>query len=278
MLTSVLTLLIAMSSIQFGASLAHGLFPVVGGAGASLLRLIFASSILVLIFRPWRKKYSSIEIKQLAFYGVALGLMNLTFFLALERIPLGITVALEFTGPLAVAIFTSHKKIDLLWALLAIIGIVLLTPAVEASGPLDPIGIVFALAAGLFWGLYIIFGQKAGKTLHGGVATSMGMLFATLTIIPFGLFLDGPRLLNTSALPLGLLVGILSSALPYTLEMFSLKRMPANTFGVFMSLEPAIASLFGLILLGETLNQIQWSAIICVMASSIGSTFTSSRT
>lgn len=267
-------LLLAMLSIQFGASQAKELFPTLGVGGTSTLRLLFAGIILTLVFRPWKIKFTPEVLKGLAFYGVSLGFMNYSFYFALERIPLGIAVALEFTGPLAVAILSSHKKIDYLWALLAGVGIVLLLPLETNTQGLDPLGILFALLAGVCWALYIIFGKKAGSTLSGGTAASMGMLIAALTVLPFGLASDGPKLLNPSAWPLALFVAVFGSALPYTLEMVALKKMPTKTFGVLMSMEPAVASLMGLLFLSEHLTTTQWLAILCVIISSLGSSLT----
>ena len=273
MLKSILLLLIAMSSIQYGATLAKHVFPVLGAAGTSAMRLFFATIVLWIIFRPWRTKLGPGQLKKLALYGCSLGLMNLTFYYALARIPLGVAVALEFMGPLSVAIFTSKNRIDYIWAVLAGLGIYLLMP-VSGTSDLDPIGVFFALLAGFFWALYIIFGQKAGKDLAGGVATAIGMGFAALMAIPAGVIAAGSNLLDFSLWPYGLGVAILSSALPYSLEMFALKKLPTKTFGVLMSLEPAIAAFAGLIFLSEELTLLQCFAIMCVMISSLGSTLT----
>lgn len=267
-------LLLGMVSIQFGASQAKELFPVLGVGGTSTLRLLFAGLIMAAVSQPWKVKYTPAVLKSLAFYGVSLGFMNFSFYFALERIPLGIAVALEFTGPLAVAIFSSQKKIDYIWALLAAVGILLLLPLDINAEALDPVGMLFALIAGLCWALYIIFGKKAGDTLSGGIASSMGMLIAALVVLPFGLAADGSKLFNPSALPLALMVAIFGSALPYTLEMFALKKMPTKTFGVLMSMEPAIASFIGILFLSESLTLTQWLAIVCVIISSLGSSLT----
>jgi inner membrane transporter RhtA len=197
--------------------------------------------------------------------------MNLTFYFALARIPLGIAVALEFTGPMAVAIFTSKYKMDYLWALLAGFGIYLLLPLSGATN-LDFVGVFWALAAGFFWALYIVFGKKAGNDFHGGLATTIGMTFAAMVAIPAGVIAAGPKLLDVSLWPYGFGVALLSSAIPYSLEMLSLKSMPTKTFGVLMSLEPAIAAFAGLLFLGEELSITQWIAILCVILSSLGST------
>lgn len=201
--------------------------------------------------------------------------MNLLFYAALERIPLGIAVALEFTGPLAISILTSKKKIDFLWIILAAVGIYLLLPS-SSGVPLDVIGMLLALGAGFFWALYILFGKKAGQDIPGEVASSVGMTIAALVVMPFGFYFAGEKLLDNSLWPLGLLVGLLSSALPYTLEMFALKKIPTKTFGVLMSLEPAVATIAGFLFLSEALTLLQSAAILCIIISSLGSTMTSS--
>lgn len=267
-------LMLAMASIQFSATWAKSLFPVLGVGGTAATRLFLAGLMMTLFFKPWKVNFTKDVLKSLIFYGVSLGFMNYSFYFALERIPLGIAVALEFTGPLAVAVFSSKKKMDYLWVLLAAIGILLLLPLNISSDSLDPLGILFALIAGLCWALYIIYGKAASTNLSGGVASSMGMLIAALVVLPFGLYADGARIFNQSALPLALMVAFLGSAFPYTLEMFSLKKMPARTFGVLMSLEPVVASFMGLIFLGEHLTLLQYAAIACVIVSSLGSTLT----
>ncbi len=277
MFKSVLILILAMASIQFGASQAKQLFSVLGVAGTSTLRLLFASLIMVAVFRPWKTTFTKDMYKSLLFYGAALGLMNFSFYFALQRIPLGIAVALEFLGPLAVAIFSSKKRIDYLWALLAGVGIVLLLPKDTATHSLDPVGMLLAILAGVFWAMYIIFGKRAGNNLKGEVASSMGMLVAALIVLPIGVAIDGPKLFNLSALPLALMVAVFGSALPYTLEMFALKKLPTQTFGVLMSLEPALAALMGLFFLAESLTAYQWLAIFCVIVSSLGSTLSQKK-
>jgi inner membrane transporter RhtA len=268
---SILTLLIAMASIQVGAALAKQLFPSVGAVGATSLRLFFAAAILICVWRPWRERLTRTDIKPICIYGAALGLMNLLFYLSLERIPLGITVALEFTGPLAVALYSSRKALDLLWVALAVLGIYFILPLKAAQANADPIGMVFALAAGACWATYIVFGKRAGSVMHGGRVAALGMLVASLVVIPFGVAFSGTLLLNTQVLPLAIAVAVLSSALPYSLEMISLKRLPAETFGILMSLEPALAALSGILILGETLTMLQCVAIACVIIASFGS-------
>lgn len=274
---SILLLLIAMASIQSGATLAKNLFPVVGAAGTSALRLFFAAILMWIVWRPWRTKLDRSELKAVAFYGISLGLMNLLFYFALERIPLGIAVALEFTGPLAVAIFSSKRKLDFLWAITAGVGIYLLLPVDTVESSTDIVGMLFAVGAGFFWALYILFGKKAGGKISGTVAASWGMAFAAIIVIPFGLGSAGKSLFQVDLLPIALCVGIFSSALPYTLEMFALKDIPTQTFGVLMSLEPAIACLAGFIFLSESLSFLQITAIFCIMLSSLGSSLTAKR-
>jgi inner membrane transporter RhtA len=275
---AVLAVLAAMSTIQGGASLAKGLFPAVGAQGATALRLAFAALILLVVWRPWRQKLTGRELRVVMVYGAALGVMNLTFYLALERIPLGIAVAIEFTGPLAVALLATRRALDFVWALLAVAGILLILPLSEASQALDPVGVVLALAAGTCWALYILFGQRASAAVHGGTATSLGMVTAALLVFPFGVAHAGRALLDVSLFPMALGVAVLSSALPYSLEMIALKALPTRTFGILMSLEPALAALAGLLFLREQLTVLQWVAIGCVILASAGSAASSRQT
>lgn len=270
---AILSILFAMISIQLGASLAKGLFPLIGAFGATTFRLTIASAILLVIWRPWRIKLSVNSYKSILIYGISLGLMNLLFYLSLERIPLGIAVALEFTGPLSISLVQSRKPMDFLLAILAGLGIFLILPLGILESRLDPIGVIYALAAGVCWAMYILFGEKAGKLEHGGVVTSYGMLVAALIVLPFGIVVTQGALLDPSLLPLGITVAIFSSALPYSLEMVALKEIPSKTFGILLSLEPAIASLTGIIILGELLSIKQMFAITCIIAASLGGTF-----
>ena len=274
MLKAVLLLIIAMASIQGGATLAKGIFPLLGPAGTSALRLFFATIILWAIFRPWKEKISSFQLKKLFVYGACLGLMNLSFYFALERIPLGLAVSLEFTGPLAVAIFTSRKKIDYIWAVLAGLGIFLILPETQGPSALDPVGVTLAIVAGIFWAGYILYGKKAGSDIAGGLAATWGMTFAALVVIPAGLYTSSDKIFSWDIVPFGIGVAVLSSALPYTLEMLSLKKIPTKTFGVLMSLEPAIAAIAGLTFLNEQLTMFQWFAMLLIMLSSLGSSLT----
>jgi inner membrane transporter RhtA len=270
----VFLIFISIFSIQGGASLAKGLFPLVGTDGATALRLSFAALILCLIFRPWRTKLSRQQWLRVIAYGTSLGIMNFCFYLAIFRIPLGIAVALEFIGPLGVALLASKRALDFGVAALAAAGIFLLLPLTNISAPLNPWGVFFALAAGVCWALYIIFGQRAGETLHGGTAASLGMLVAALVILPI-CFLRGASPFHiVSALPLGVAVAVLSSALPYSVEMVALKKMSTHTFGILMSLEPAVAALIGFVFLKEHLTLVQWTALGCIIAASLTKSLT----
>ncbi|QSQ21275.1 EamA family transporter [Pyxidicoccus parkwayensis] len=275
---AVLAVLGAMSTIQLGASLAKGLFPVLGAQGTTALRLLFAALILLGVWRPWRTKLTGREVRVVMVYGAALGVMNLTFYLALARIPLGIAVALEFSGPLVVALGATRRGLDFVWALLAVAGILLILPLSGASKGLDPLGVVWALAAGTCWALYILFGQRASAAVHGGTATSLGMVTAALVAVPFGVAHAGQALLNVSLWPAAIGVAVLSSALPYSLEMIALKALPTRTFGILMSLEPALAAVSGLVFLREQLTGQQWVAIGCVILASAGSAASSRST
>lgn len=267
-------LIAAMFSFQIGAAVAKQLFPAVGASGATALRLGLASLMLLAAWRPWRIRPSARETRLIVVYGLALGWMNFLFYLSLSRIPLGIAVALEFTGPLSLALATSRRPIDFAWIALAAAGLLALLPLGLESKPLDPAGIGFALGAGVCWALYIVFGQKAGNA-HGGQTAALGMLVGAIAIVPIGVAHAGASLFAPAVLPAAFAIALLSSALPYSLEMYALTRLPTRTFGVLMSGDPALGALSGLIFLGEKLSLIQWGAIVSIMLASAGSAATS---
>ncbi|MBG2710299.1 threonine/homoserine exporter RhtA [Proteus sp. DFP240708] len=270
----VLLLLLSMLSIQSGASLAKSLFPVIGAPAVTALRLLLGTLILFFIFKPWRLKFTRKSIMPLFLYGLSLGAMNYLFYLALETIPLGIAVALEFTGPLAVAMFSSRRAIDFLWIILVIAGLGLLLPIGDNIHGLDPLGILYALGAGVGWALYIVFGQRAGKG-YGAATVSIGSLVAAFIFVPIGMLQSSPDIMfSWSILPVALAIAILSTAFPYTLEMIALTRLPAKTFGTLMSLEPCMGAFIGIIFLHEHLTLIQWIALAFIVLASIGSTAT----
>ncbi|MEE4753721.1 threonine/homoserine exporter RhtA [Pseudomonas alliivorans] len=273
-------LIIAMISIQSGASLAKSLFPVVGAQGTTALRLIFASLILLLVLRPWRARLTARSLRTVMLYGISLGSMNMLFYMSLQTVPLGIAVALEFTGPLAVALWASRKLIDFLWVALAVLGLLLLIPLGESSTRIDLVGAGYALGAGVCWAAYILFGQKAGAD-NGIQTAALGVTIAAVFIAPIGVVHAGAALLDLSLIPAALGVAVLSTALPYSLEMVALTRMSARTFGTFgtlASLEPVFAALSGLIFLHEDLSLTQWLAISAIIVASIGATLGSTPT
>ncbi|WP_024673023.1 threonine/homoserine exporter RhtA [Pseudomonas syringae] len=269
-------LIIAMASIQSGASLAKTLFPVVGAQGTTTLRLIFASLILLIVLRPWRARLTAKSLRTVVIYGVALGSMNLLFYMSLQTVPLGIAVALEFTGPLTVALLSSRKPIDFLWVTLAVIGLLLLIPLGNSGASIDLLGSSYALGAGVCWAIYIMFGHKAGAD-NGVQTAALGVIIAAIFIGPVGVVHAGWALLDISLIPAALGVAILSTALPYSLEMVALTRMPARTFGTLASLEPVFAALSGLIFLHENLSLTQWLAIGAIIIASIGATLSSAQ-
>ncbi|WP_263139443.1 threonine/homoserine exporter RhtA [Pseudomonas sp. RIT-PI-AD] len=262
-------LLVAMLSIQTGASLAKSLFPLIGAPATTTLRLVFAAVMLALILRPWRMRLGPGSRRSVLIYGIALGGMNLMFYMALQSVPLGIAVALEFTGPLAVAICSSRRPIDFLWIGLAVLGLLLLLPLGQNVDAIDPLGAAYALGAGVCWALYILYGQKAGAD-HGTQGAALGVAIAALCVAPVGIADAGSTLFTLAAIPTALAVAVLSTALPYTLEMIALTRLPARTFGTLASIEPAIGALSGLVFLGELLSLTQWLAIGAIIVASVG--------
>jgi inner membrane transporter RhtA len=262
-------MVLAMLSVQSGAAIAKRLFPLVGSEGATTLRLVISAALMVVVWRPWKAKITRANALPLIGYGLALGTMNLTFYLALRTIPLGIAVAIEFVGPLTVALLQSRRPIDFLWVGLAVAGLLLLLPIGGLSKGLDPVGVGFALVAGVCWALYIVFGQKAGAE-HGGRTVALGSLIAALLVTPFGVARAGVGLIDPHVLPIGLAVALLSSAIPYSLEMFALTRVPTRVFGTLMSLEPAIGAMTAFLIIGERLSPIQLLAIALVIAASAG--------
>ena len=266
-------LLVAMISIQSGAAFAKGLFPRVGAPGVTALRIALASLMLTAVWRPWRLRPTRREARSIVIYGLAMGWMNFFFYLSLSRIPLGIAVALEFTGPLAVAMATSRRAVDFAWIALAALGLWALLPLGFGSESLSPTGTAYALAAGLCWAVYILFGQRSGDS-HAGQIAALGTLVGALVIVPIGVAQAGRLMFEPAILPAACGVALLSSALPYSLEMFALPRLPTRTFGVLMSLEPALGALSGLCLLGEHLTALQWAAVGSIMLASGGSAAT----
>ncbi len=269
----VVVILIAMMSIQSGASLAKSLFPLVGAPGVTALRIALGTLILVVIFKPWRLRFKKEQRLPLLFYGLALGGMNYMFYLSIQTIPLGIAVALEFTGPLAVALFSSRRPVDFIWVILAVLGLWFLLPLGQSVSQVDLTGAALALGAGACWAIYILTGQRAGEE-HGPATVALGSLIAAIIFVPLGMAQATDSIWQWSILPVGLAVAILSTALPYSLEMIALTRLPTRIFGTLMSMEPALAAVSGMIFLGETLTLVQTLALCSIIAASMGSTLT----
>jgi inner membrane transporter RhtA len=264
-------LLLAMASVQAGASIAKTLFPLIGPVGMVAVRIFFGTLVLGIVLRPWRARVTSGSWQSLLVYGISLGVMNLLYYSALQRVPLGIAVAVEFTGPLAVAVLSSRRAIDFLWILLAAGGLLLLLPIAHVGAGIDPLGALFALGAGGCWALYIVFGQKTGAD-HGARSVALGSIISATFTVPLGVVTAGQALLSASVLIPGIGVAVLSTALPYTLEMIALTRLPARTFGILMSIEPAFGALFGYFHLHEHLAGSQCLAIALIIVASIGAT------
>ncbi|MEG6040894.1 threonine/homoserine exporter RhtA [Enterobacter ludwigii] len=269
----VVVILIAMLSIQSGASLAKSLFPLVGAPGVTALRIALGTAILVVIFKPWRLRFKKEQRLPLLFYGLALGAMNYMFYLSIQTIPLGIAVALEFTGPLAVALFSSRRPVDFIWVILAVLGLWFLLPLGQSVSEIDLTGAALALGAGACWAIYIVAGQRAGEE-HGPATVAIGSLIAAIIFVPVGMAQATESIWQWSVMPIGLAVAILSTALPYSLEMIALTRLPTRIFGTLMSMEPALAALSGMVFLGETLTFTQTLALCSIIAASMGSTLT----
>lgn len=265
-----------MISVQGSASIAKYLFPVLGPEGMTAWRLTFSSVMLAMIFKPWRKAITKQALRYIILYGLAMGCMNLSFYNAISRIPLGIAVAIELTGPIMVAMFSGRRLADFIWLGIAVVGLGMLLPIHQASSELDPIGIVMALTAGACWACYILFGRKAGA-IHGSSSVALGAIIASILLFPIGVWQSGSAMFSISLLPLIFLVSLLASAIPYGLDMVALPRLPAQTFSTLMSLSPVFAAFSGLIVLHEQLTHYQWLAIGLIILSSIGTVLSMSR-
>ncbi|OCG00947.1 hypothetical protein A9G08_03650 [Gilliamella sp. wkB195] len=269
----VFLIFISMISVQASASFAKYLFPVLGPEAMTAWRLFFSAILLVIIFKPWRKTITKSAIKYIILYGVAMGCMNLAFYNSISRIPIGIAVAIELTGPIMVAMFSGRRLTDFVWLAIAIIGLVMLLPIHHASNDLDPIGILLALCAGSCWAGYIIFGRKAGE-IYGASSVAVGSIIASILLFPIGVWHSGSTMFSMDLLPLVFVVSLLASAIPYGLDMIALPRLPAQTFSTLMSLSPVFAAFSGLIVLHEQLTHYQWIAILFIIVSSIGTVLT----
>lgn len=275
-LLSVALVTLGMVFTQTGASFAKGLFPAVGAAGATTLRLTLAALVLLALFRPWRQKLTPDQWRAVLLYGGVMGAMNLFFYAALATIPLGVAVALEFTGPLAVALAGSRKPLDFVWIGLAVAGLAMLLPLGQTSGEIGLVGVLLALAAGACWAGYIVFGQRAG-TGGGPHITALGVSIAAIIALPFGVATAGTALLDPAILPIALGVALLSSAIPYALDMVALPHLPSRLFGILMSGQPALGALSGFVILSESLGAWQLAGIAAIVIASLGATVTIAR-
>jgi inner membrane transporter RhtA len=260
--------LTGIATVQIGAASATKLFDDLGPAGTVLLRVAFAAVILLAISRPKWRAYSAAELRLAALFGLTLAFMNLSFYEALNHIHLGIAVTIEFIGPLAVVLAGTRGKLDLLWAVLAAAGVALLGGLSGANAT----GVFFALIAAACWATYILVNTRVGRVFPGGDGLAIAMTIGVIPLIPFGIADAGSNLLVPRLLAVGLAVAVLSSVIPYTLEVEALRRLKPNVFGVLMSLEPAVAALAGFILIGQDLSALDVAAMALVITASIGAT------
>jgi inner membrane transporter RhtA len=259
--------LVSIVSVQAGAAVATTLFEDVGSSGAVLLRALFGALVLLALTRgaPLRQWPH----REVVLLGVSVAIVNLLFYAALERLPLGITVTLEFVGPLGVAVFGSRRPRDVLWVVLAAVGIVLLSGGTGGSS-IDPLGVALALGAGLFWAAYIVQSARVGRLGPGMGGATMAAVISTVLVAPFGLADGGGELLDPTVLAVGLAVGVLSTAIPYAAEIEALRTLPRAVFGVMMSLEPAVAAAIGFVALSQGLTAVEVVAIGLVVIASAG--------
>lgn len=258
----------AIVSVQAGAAVAFGLFDELGPAGTVFLRVAFAAAVITAIWRPAVRSHDRDALRSAALFGGALAAMNLSFYLGLERVPLGIAVTLEFVGPLGVAIAGSRRPRDLAWVGLAAAGILLLSPGLGSD--LDLLGAGLCLLAGGFWAAYIVLSERVGRQFEGAQGLGLALIVATAALAPVGVADGGSALLEPELLAAGFAVAMLSSAIPYSLELESLRHLPRGVFGVLMSLEPAVAALIGFVALEQGLDATELLAVACVVAASAG--------
>jgi len=274
--------MVSLITLCAGTSLAKSLFPFVGAEGTTTYRLVFSTLLLMAFWRPWRRSWTWAEAPILLLFGATLGVMNLLFYSAIKTVPFGLAIAVEFTGPLAVALWSSKKPLDFVWIVLAVTGMGLILPLGNTLGTelqaaaIDPLGIAFALGAGACWAVYIVVGQRVADRI-GALATPMGMLVAALLVTPVGISVAGTSLLNPEWMLAGLGIALLSSAIPYSLEMYSLKHLPKQTFSILLSLEPAVGALAGWLVLSEQLSTQQLCAIGLIILASMGSAMTAGQ-
>lgn len=260
--------IIAILSVQLGSALATDLFDELGVGGVVFMRALVSAVVLMIIWRP-NLRISREDIPVTLMFGVALAGMNLAFYESIDRIPLGTAVTIEFIGPLSVALITSHRRKDLIWVAMAATGILLLTGGIGGDD-LNVTGILLALLAGTLWGCYIVLGKRMGEQYVGGQGLAIAMVVSSVLTLPFAFSAGMSELAQPEVLGLIIFVGILSSAFPFSLEMEAMRRLPSNVFGVFMSLEPAIAAMIGFLVLGQVVEPRELAAIALVVTASAG--------
>jgi inner membrane transporter RhtA len=271
-----LGMLTGMISLALGTSFAKTLFPLIGAQGTSAYRVGLSAVVLLAIWRPWRFRYSASELKGIMLFGGTIGAMNLLFYMSLKTIPLGLALAIEFSGPLTLALVHSRRLVHFLWVGCAIVGLGLLLPLGTGAHNLDLTGMLLAGGAGVFWALYIIAGKRLSH-IPAGQSVAMGMTMAAIVVVPFGIAEAGASLLQPGILLAGLAVAVFSSALPYVLDMNALRQIPKRTFGVITSAEPAVGAMAGLFVLHEHLSLTQWIAIAAIVVAAGGSIVTASQ-
>jgi inner membrane transporter RhtA len=269
MLMPSLALFGSQVSVNLGAAVAKNLFPLIGVEAITAFRVGFSALILMAIFRPWRERLTRRDALNLLIYGTVMGMMNLLIYRAFQRVPIGIAVAIEVTGPLLVALLSSRRPRNIASCILAAFGLYLLLPLNAAAGVarLDPVGVAYAFGAAACWALYIVFGKRA-STLRGGQAVAWGMVVASLFIVPLGVVHADASMLTPAIVMTGLVIAVLSSAVPYSLEIVALRGLPQGLFGMFSSAAPAVSALAGMLILGERLKPMQWLAIGCIVLAS----------
>lgn len=272
----VVAIAISLLSQTFGAAFAKTLFPIAGAEGVAAVRIVSAAAVLLIVCRPWQVAIERARIRDLLIYGLVLGVMNLTIYAAFARIPLAVAVAIEATGPLVVVLISSHRKLDLLWLALTVVGLCLLFPFEASWASLDPVGVALAAGAGVCWALYIWFGKRV-SSMPSGATVAWGMTAAALLAAPIGIATAGSTLFLPEVLLIGLAVGVFSSVLPYWLEMAALRNLARHVFGILVSAAPAVAALAGFVVLGERLQAAHWIAISCIVIACAGSALTQTK-
>ncbi len=260
--------LLAIISVQMGAAVGKGLFSAIGPLGTTFLRLGFAAVLLLILWRPQVRGLTRAQYINVLLFGIVLAAMNGAFYSAIRYIPLGIAVALEFVGPLGLALVQSRRVKDIVWALLAMVGIVLLAPI--GQGAINLLGAGLAILAGIFWAGYILCSARVGRSFTGGRGLALAVAVATVVIAPLGISSGGAALLSPRVILTGIGIAILSSVIPFSLEMEALRRLPSRVFGVLMSIEPAVATLIGFLVLREAIGLREILAIALIVSASVG--------